>query len=99
MSIQFGAPLDLSLIGDDPDDPLVLRRVTDQLLFEIRELTEQEYVDRYAKRHNVVGGTDTQRSHLWRRRQPNRRLRARLIQGVSLRSESGSEPEGVSQRE
>jgi hypothetical protein len=59
VQIQFGAPLDLSLIGDDPDDPLVLRRVTDQLLFEIRELTEQDYVDRYAKRHNVVGGTDT----------------------------------------
>ena len=59
VSIQFGAPLDLSLIGDDPDDPLVLRRVTDQLLFEIRELTDQEYVDRYAKRHNVVGGTET----------------------------------------
>ena len=37
----------------------MLRRVTDQLMFEIRELTEQDYVDRYAKRHNVVGGTDT----------------------------------------
>jgi 1-acyl-sn-glycerol-3-phosphate acyltransferase len=59
VKIQFGAPLDLSLIGDDPDDPLVLRRVTDQLLFEIRVLTQQDYVDRYAKRHNVVGGTDT----------------------------------------
>lgn len=58
VKIQFGAPLDLSLIGHDLDDPLVLRRVTDQLLFEIRELTRQNYVDRYAKRHNVVGGTE-----------------------------------------
>jgi 1-acyl-sn-glycerol-3-phosphate acyltransferase len=58
VKIQFGSPLDLSLIGDDPDDPLVLRRVTDELMFEIRELAGQEYVDRYAKRHNVVGGTE-----------------------------------------
>jgi 1-acyl-sn-glycerol-3-phosphate acyltransferase len=59
VGVQFGSPLDLSLIGDDPGDPLMLRRVTDELLFEIRELSGQEYVDRYAKRHNVVGGTDT----------------------------------------
>jgi 1-acyl-sn-glycerol-3-phosphate acyltransferase len=58
VQIQFGAPLDLARIGSDPDDPLVLRDMTDQLLFEIRELTEQDYVDRYAKRHNVVGGTE-----------------------------------------
>ena len=60
VGIQFGSPLDLTMLGaDTPSDPLVLRRVTDDLMFEIRELTGQEYVDRYAKRHNVVGGTDT----------------------------------------
>ena len=40
-------------------DPLVLRRIADELMFEIRNLSGQEYVDRYAKRHDVVGGTDT----------------------------------------
>ncbi len=27
-------------------------------MFEIRQLTGQEYVDRYAKRHEVVGGAE-----------------------------------------
>jgi 1-acyl-sn-glycerol-3-phosphate acyltransferase len=57
--IQFGAPMDLRTIGaDHAGDPMALRRVTDNLMFQIRELTGQEYLDRYAKRHNVVGGTD-----------------------------------------
>ena len=59
VQIQFGAPSISGRIGDDPDDPLVLEGLTDELLFEIRELTGQDYVDRYAKRHNVVGGTET----------------------------------------
>ena len=58
--IQFGDPMDLRMLGaDQASDPMALRRVTDNLMFQVRELTGQEYVDRYAKRHNVVGGTDT----------------------------------------
>jgi hypothetical protein len=38
---------------------MALRSVTDDLMFEIRELTGQEYVNRYAKRHGVVGGSET----------------------------------------
>jgi 1-acyl-sn-glycerol-3-phosphate acyltransferase len=58
--ICFGRPLDLKAHGAETvNDPLVLRRVADELMFEIRELTGQDYVDRYAKRHDVVGGTET----------------------------------------
>jgi len=58
--INFGAPLDLAEHGEETvGDPLVLRRVSDELMFEIRRLSDQDYVDRYAKRHDVVGGTDT----------------------------------------
>ena len=39
-------------------DPLALRALTDELMFEIRRLSGQSYVDRYAKRHDVVGGSD-----------------------------------------
>ena len=60
VGIKFGAPLDLKMLNaDHAVDPMALRRVADDLMFEIRQLTGQEYVDRYAKRHNVVGGTDT----------------------------------------
>ena len=59
VTIRFGAPLDLTrFAGDEAGDPLTLRAVTDELMFEIRNLSGQHYVDRYAKRHGVVGGSD-----------------------------------------
>ena len=62
VTVQFGAPLDLSRFEGEPaGDPLTLRAVTDELMFEIRNLSHQQYVDRYAKRHNVVGGADVAR--------------------------------------
>jgi 1-acyl-sn-glycerol-3-phosphate acyltransferase len=64
VTIRFGAPLDLSRFeGTSGTDPLALRAVTDELMFEIRRLTGQTYVDRYAKRHGVVGGSDIAEVH------------------------------------
>lgn len=59
VTVRFGAPLDLSrFAGSEAGDPLTLRRATDELMFEIRNFSGQEYVDRYAKRHGVVGGAE-----------------------------------------
>jgi 1-acyl-sn-glycerol-3-phosphate acyltransferase len=59
VTVRFGAPLDLSRFdGQAAGDPMTLRAATDELMFEIRNLSGQSYVDRYAKRHNVVGGAD-----------------------------------------
>jgi 1-acyl-sn-glycerol-3-phosphate acyltransferase len=59
VTVRLGAPLDLSRFdGDEAGDPLTLRAATDELMFEIRNLSGQAYVDRYAKRHGVVGGAD-----------------------------------------
>jgi 1-acyl-sn-glycerol-3-phosphate acyltransferase len=59
VTIRFGEPLDLSHFeGESVTDPLTLRTVTDELMFEIRRLSGQVYVDRYAKRHGVVGGSE-----------------------------------------
>ncbi len=59
VTIRFGEPLDLSRFqGESATDPLTLRAVTDELMFEIRRLSGQVYVDRYAKRHGVVGGSE-----------------------------------------
>jgi 1-acyl-sn-glycerol-3-phosphate acyltransferase len=59
VTVRFGAPLDLSrFAGNESTDPLTLRAVTDELMFEIRNLSGQTYVDRYAKRHDVVGGAE-----------------------------------------
>ncbi len=59
VTVRFGVPLDLSRFeGQAVGDPMTLRAATDELMFEIRNLSGQDYVDRYAKRHNVVGGAD-----------------------------------------
>ena len=59
VTVRFGEPLPLAHAFADPDaDPMVLRAVTDELMFEIRRLSGQEYVDRYAKKHQVVGGAE-----------------------------------------
>lgn len=62
VSVSFAEPIDIAHLAPDAltvsEDPLVLRRISDELMFEIRKLTDQEYVDRYAKRHGVVGAAE-----------------------------------------
>ncbi len=48
--IRIGRPLDPSLRPGRPDDPLMLRDLTDELMYEIRQLSGQDYVDEYATR-------------------------------------------------
>jgi 1-acyl-sn-glycerol-3-phosphate acyltransferase len=46
--LRFGAPIDVRRYADRADDRLVLRQIIDEVMFAIRELTGQEYVDEYA---------------------------------------------------
>jgi 1-acyl-sn-glycerol-3-phosphate acyltransferase len=46
--VRFGKPLDFSQYYGQEDDRAVLRLVTDEIMQAIRELTGQEYVDKYA---------------------------------------------------
>ncbi|HEY2999762.1 MAG TPA: lysophospholipid acyltransferase family protein [Acidimicrobiales bacterium] len=48
--IRIGRPIDPARRGMPGDDRLLLRELTDELMFEIRALTGQEYVDEYATR-------------------------------------------------
>jgi len=51
VEVAFGEPIDFcERYGDSLDDPLVLRQITDDLMYEIKELSGQEYVDRYVSR-------------------------------------------------
>jgi 1-acyl-sn-glycerol-3-phosphate acyltransferase len=45
--VRFGAPMWAHEYGD-PDDPRTLRRFTDAVMFEIAQLSGQQYVDTYA---------------------------------------------------
>jgi 1-acyl-sn-glycerol-3-phosphate acyltransferase len=53
--IRFGEPIDASRYRDRGSDRLVLRQITDELMFSIRELSGQQYVDTYAtKQHETL---------------------------------------------
>ena len=46
--MRFGRPIDVQRYADRADDRMVLRQIIDEVMYEIRELTGQEYVDEYA---------------------------------------------------
>jgi len=50
VTVRFSAPMDFSRYAAQAGEPRVLRRITDEVMFELRELSGQEYVDRYCKR-------------------------------------------------
>jgi 1-acyl-sn-glycerol-3-phosphate acyltransferase len=60
VEIRFGAPIDLAArYGDRMEDPLASRQATDELMWEIRQLSGQQYVDEYASRKpKVPAGAD-----------------------------------------
>lgn len=53
--IRFGAPIDTERYAHH-DDRLVLRQITDELMYEIRELSESTYVDTYSARSDTERG-------------------------------------------
>ncbi len=48
MRVRMGRPIPMARFGDQTRNRLVLREITDELMYEIRELSGQEYVDTYA---------------------------------------------------
>lgn len=48
ITVRFGRPLDFARFAGQEGDRLVLRQITDEVMFEIRELSEQAYEDTYA---------------------------------------------------
>jgi 1-acyl-sn-glycerol-3-phosphate acyltransferase len=54
IGVKFSKPMYFDKYADRADDPRVLRQITDEIMFELRALSGQEYVDRYAKRGEVV---------------------------------------------
>jgi 1-acyl-sn-glycerol-3-phosphate acyltransferase len=48
ITVRFGRPIDVARYADRAHDRLVLRQITDEAMFEIRELSGYEYADTYA---------------------------------------------------
>jgi len=54
VSICFGRPIDTARYVGREGDHLVLRQIMDEVMYEIRELSGQEYVNEYAGRRSQV---------------------------------------------
>ena len=50
ITIRISKPMDFSRYYDRATDPKVLRQITDEIMFELRALSGQDYVHEYAKR-------------------------------------------------
>ena len=46
--VRFGKPLDFSRYEGMENDRYILRSITDEIMYEIMRLSDQEYVDKYA---------------------------------------------------
>jgi 1-acyl-sn-glycerol-3-phosphate acyltransferase len=54
ITIRISRPLMFERFHDRPTDPLALRQITDEIMFELHELSGQDYVPTYAKRKDAV---------------------------------------------
>src|SRR4051794_29062514 len=54
ITIRISRPLDFQRFADRKTDPRTLRSITDEIMFELRELSGQEYAPKYAKRKAEV---------------------------------------------
>lgn len=61
VTVRFSEPMRFARYTERADDRLVLRQITDEIMFTLRELSGQEYVNHYAKRKDVVGGAEPAR--------------------------------------
>jgi len=50
ITVRFSRPMRFDHLAGRADDPLVLRQITDEIMFELRELSGQTYVNQYCKR-------------------------------------------------
>jgi 1-acyl-sn-glycerol-3-phosphate acyltransferase len=60
--VRFGKPLEFSRYYGLETDRMVLRAVTDEIMYEVMKLSGQEYVDEYAQRAKI-GLSLARRSH------------------------------------
>ena len=85
--VRFGKPLDFSRYEGMEDDRFVLRSITDEIMYEIMELSGQDYVDVYAtkaKADSQQKAKEAAPPPRPKRRQRPRRRRSAAEQAVRL---------------
>jgi 1-acyl-sn-glycerol-3-phosphate acyltransferase len=64
ITIRFSEPMRLDRYADRAGSRTALREITDEIMFELRELSGQEYVPVYAKRKDAVEAVAAEPSHV-----------------------------------
>ncbi|MCU1355915.1 MAG: phospholipid/glycerol acyltransferase [Acidimicrobiales bacterium] len=59
VQISFGKPITVDRYADRAHDRLVLRQIIDEVMYEIRELSGQDYVDEYASKKKKQPAPET----------------------------------------
>ncbi len=54
ITIKISRPMDFKRLQPRADDPLVARQITDEVMFELRALSGQEYVNQYAPKKGAT---------------------------------------------
>ena len=68
--VRFGQPLDFTRYSGLESDPMVLRAVTDEIMYALMKLSGQEYVDEYAQQAKNRARAGRKRAQAPRRPQP-----------------------------
>ena len=55
ITIRFSKPMRFDRMSAGSNDPLILRQITDEIMFELRSLSGQSYVNQYCKRASDTG--------------------------------------------
>jgi 1-acyl-sn-glycerol-3-phosphate acyltransferase len=55
VGVKIGKPLDFSRYQGLDEDRFILRSITDEIMYELMELSGQEYVDMYASEAKALG--------------------------------------------
>ncbi len=61
--LRFGKPISVEKYLDRANDRLVLRQITDEVMFEIRNLSGQDYLNTYATCSSLATAAQTQDDH------------------------------------
>ena len=80
--VRFGEPLDFSRYEGLEKDRYILRSITDEIMYEIMQLSGQEYVDMYASRAKELRRKSRRRRRAGTRARLRRRPR---VQGILTR--------------
>jgi 1-acyl-sn-glycerol-3-phosphate acyltransferase len=54
ITVRISKPMDFARYADHATDPKILRQITDEIMFELGQLSGQEYVHTYAKRKDAA---------------------------------------------